>query len=343
MHSAPSANTPVIAWVAGATGYTGHELVRALCERGATVHAHIRPDSPRLAEWTERLRAYGAHVEAVPWAEEALKAALLRAAPTQVYALLGTTQKRARAAAAAGAPPADYTAVDVGLTLMLLRAAAALPEAPRFVYLSSLGADPDARGAYLRARGQVEQQLRQSTLPYTIARPSFISGSDRPESRPAERISALLADGVLGVLGALGARTLRDRLRSNSAQGLARALIRPRRRSCRRQHHRPGRGPARAGRTPLDLSAPTILISLDRQITIDTGSSVDSGQNNRSLLQAPTMPAQPSPALFEGFARVWTPVALSRQLRATAPLALELAGVGLVLFRDAAPGPRAGR
>jgi phenylpropionate dioxygenase-like ring-hydroxylating dioxygenase large terminal subunit len=53
------------------------------------------------------------------------------------------------------------------------------------------------------------------------------------------------------------------------------------------------------------------------------------------------MPAQPSPALFEGFARVWTPVALSRQLRATAPLALELAGVGLVLFRDAAGAARA--
>lgn len=43
--------------------------------------------------------------------------------------------------------------------------------------------------------------------------------------------------------------------------------------------------------------------------------------------------------MFEGFARVWTPVAMARELRRDRPLAVQLAGTRLVLFRgrDGAP------
>lgn len=41
-----------------------------------------------------------------------------------------------------------------------------------------------------------------------------------------------------------------------------------------------------------------------------------------------------SDRLFEGFANVWTPVALSSELRAGAPLGVEIAGTRVVLFRD---------
>ncbi|MBA3548122.1 MAG: hypothetical protein H0T76_16695 [Nannocystis sp.] len=37
-----------IAWVAGATGYTGRALVAALRAQNITTHAHVRPDSPAL-------------------------------------------------------------------------------------------------------------------------------------------------------------------------------------------------------------------------------------------------------------------------------------------------------
>ena len=38
-----------IAFVAGATGYTGREVVRLLAERGVRTLAHVRPDSSSSA------------------------------------------------------------------------------------------------------------------------------------------------------------------------------------------------------------------------------------------------------------------------------------------------------
>ncbi len=46
-------------------------------------------------------------------------------------------------------------------------------------------------------------------------------------------------------------------------------------------------------------------------------------------------------ALFEGFARVWTAVALASELKPGAPLAVQVAGTGVVLFRDKANTVRA--
>ncbi len=214
------------AWIAGATGYTGRSLVAHARTTGRRVHAHVRPDSPRLAEHRRRFeQELGAQVEVVAWDPDALQEALARVRPTEVYALLGTTKARAKAAAKAGAAPADYAAVDVGLTLMLMHACLKADLRPRFVYLSALGASADASSAYMRARGQVEEALRASGLPTTIVRPSFISGPDRDEARPAERIGATLSDAFLGAIGALGGGRIRDRYRSIDAATLARALV----------------------------------------------------------------------------------------------------------------------
>jgi uncharacterized protein YbjT (DUF2867 family) len=219
-------STSRVAWIAGATGYTGRELVAHARSAGARVHAHVRPDSPRLAAHQRRFEdELGAHVERTPWEPDALREALARTQPSEVYALLGTTKARARAAAKAGAPPADYAAIDVGLTLMLLDACSAAGIRPRFIYLSSLGAQTDASSAYMSARGQVEDAIRASGLPYTIVRPSFISGPDRDERRLGERFGATLSDAVLGVIGALGGGRVRDRYRSIDAAALARAMV----------------------------------------------------------------------------------------------------------------------
>jgi phenylpropionate dioxygenase-like ring-hydroxylating dioxygenase large terminal subunit len=45
--------------------------------------------------------------------------------------------------------------------------------------------------------------------------------------------------------------------------------------------------------------------------------------------------------MFEGFARVWTPIALSEELGRSKPLSFELAGTPVVLFRDAEGRPAA--
>ncbi len=217
---------PVVAFVAGATGYTGREVVRILAARGATVIAHVRPDSPRLAEWRQRFAALGARVDATPWEEAAMRATLAAVRPTHVFALLGTTRARAAAAARAGAPAADYEAVDYGLSVLLLRAAAAAPTRPRFIYLSSLGTNETTSNSYLRARARVEAEVRSSGLPYVIARPSLITGSDREESRPAERLSAVGVRLATAVLSVVGAGRLGARLRAHTGAELAQALVR---------------------------------------------------------------------------------------------------------------------
>lgn len=212
------------AFVAGATGYTGREVVRSLRERGIATVAHVRPDSPRLPDWTARFAALGARADATAWDERAMAETLRELQPAVVFALLGTTRARARAAAKRGRTE-TYETVDYGLTALLLRAAMTAGSRPRFVYLSAVGVRDGTRNAYLAARAKVESELRASGLPFTIARPSFITGPDREEHRLLERGAARIADGALRVAAALGARDLADRFGSISGATLADGLV----------------------------------------------------------------------------------------------------------------------
>lgn len=216
------------AFVAGATGYTGREVVRALRARGVETHAHVRPGSSALARVEPLFRELGAQLDTTPWDEAALTATLERVRPDIVFALLGTTKARMRDARTHGDDPSKlgYEAVDYGLTALLLRAVRASGLRPRFVYLSSAGVKEGTSNAYLAVRARFERELRESGVPYTIARPSFITGPDREEDRPLERIGSALSDASLGVLGALGAKKLRDRYRSNTAATLGASLVR---------------------------------------------------------------------------------------------------------------------
>ncbi len=216
------------AFVAGATGYTGQRVVTALRGRHIDTVAHVRPDSADLARWTGRFKDLGASIDTTPWDDGAMAATLARLRPTLVFALLGTTRARMRAVAARGGDPdeAGYEAVDYGLTALLLRAAAGCGTSPRFVYLSAAGVGPAARTAYTRVRHRAEAEIEASGLPYTIARPSFITGPDRDEDRPAERLGAMLVDAALFAAGTLGARRLQRRYGSTDASTLAAALVR---------------------------------------------------------------------------------------------------------------------
>jgi uncharacterized protein YbjT (DUF2867 family) len=212
---------PPLAFVAGATGYTGQAVVRAARARGLATHAHVRPDSPALDRWRETFGELGAVVEPTPWNLEAMTETLARIQPTQVFALLGTTRKRG------ATDGGTYESVDYGLTAMLLDACLAAGLRPRFVYLSALGADPDGRpGSYLEVRGRFEQKLFASGLPYVVARPAIVTGADRAEHRPAERLGAVVGDALLGVAGLLGARSLATKYASTTADVLGTALVR---------------------------------------------------------------------------------------------------------------------
>lgn len=216
------------AFVAGATGFTGREVVRLLVERGVPTVAHVRPDSPRLEEWKGRFSGVGAEVDATAWDKAAMMETMLRIRPAYVFALLGTTRARMHAVARSGEDPAtqSYEEVDYGLTALLIEAVKQTGLSPRVVYLSAAGVKETSRSAYYRARVKAEALLRSSGLPYTIARPSIITGPGRDDNRPLETVGAAVGDRLLSVAGLLGARRLKARYASTTNLRLAGALVR---------------------------------------------------------------------------------------------------------------------
>lgn len=211
------------AFVAGATGYVGKAVVVLLVERGVEVHAHVRPDSSRLDEHRAALSEVGAEVDTTAWTEDGMAATFARLRPDIVFGCIGTTARRRRNA---DDPTGEtYEAIDYGLTAMLIRASAQLDPKPRFVYLSSTGTGPRTGSAYLAARWKAESELRDSGVPYTIARPAIISGTDREESRPAERVAAVVGDAMLNAAARIGLRAIRNRWASLTSVELATALV----------------------------------------------------------------------------------------------------------------------
>ncbi|MBC8072031.1 MAG: NAD(P)H-binding protein, partial [Deltaproteobacteria bacterium] len=141
-----------------------------------------------------------------------------------VFALLGTTRARARADGMAAQQA--YARVDYGLTKWLIDGAASCSPRPRFVYLSALGVSQASKNAYIAARARAEAALRASGVPWTIARPAVITGADRDDERPLERVAGVVGDGVLALVGVLGGTSLRERYSSMDATTLARGLVR---------------------------------------------------------------------------------------------------------------------
>ena len=216
------------AFVAGATGYTGAQVVKELLQRGIPTVAHIRPDSSRLDFWKEHFSTLGAHVDCAAWNSEAIKSGIAIHNPTLVFALLGTTKKRAEQIKAEGGNASDesYETVDFGYTAMLIDAGIALSTQPRFVYLSALGVSENSPGAYMKARWKAEERLKENSLPYTIIQPCFITGTDRKENRPLERMGAILGDAVLSALSLVGGQALKAKFESINATTLAQAMVR---------------------------------------------------------------------------------------------------------------------
>ncbi|EDM81125.1 hypothetical protein PPSIR1_29955 [Plesiocystis pacifica SIR-1] len=211
-------------FVAGATGYTGREVVRECVERGLDTVAHVRPDSARLDHWRAHFEDLGARVDTTEWKLAAFKASFEALQPKTVYALLGTTKARGKRGERSAVPD-TYEAVDYGLTTLLLEAAVACGSRPRFVYLSAIGAEGRPLNAYMDVRKRVEAAIVGSELPHVLARPAFVSGGDREEARPTERAAAVVGDALLGIVGKLGGKGLATKYRSMTGAEVAKALV----------------------------------------------------------------------------------------------------------------------
>jgi uncharacterized protein YbjT (DUF2867 family) len=210
--------------VIGATGYVGRSLVASAARAGHEVIAHVRPESPTGDRAAAQLVAAGARVVRTPWTGEAWYRYLEANPPDRIVLALGTTSSRARAASRTGGADASQSAVDLGLTMMLVNAARTAAPETGLVYLSALGASATGN-EYLRVRATVEAALSGGPNPFTVVRPSFITGPDRGESRPVERIGAFLGNSLTALLRMGGNRRRAAKLASISGPDLASILV----------------------------------------------------------------------------------------------------------------------
>ena len=210
--------------VAGATGYVGRHVVATARAAGHEVLAHVRPDSASGDRAAAALAATGVRVLRTPWTIEAWYRLLGIELPDRLFLLLGTTAARTRAAVEAGARAATQATVDLGLTMIAVNAARMASPQTGLIYLSSLGASMTGN-EYLRVRATVEAALPTSLNPFTVVRPSFITGPDRGEVRRGERFGALGADAVSALLRVGGARRQAARWASISGSALAAILV----------------------------------------------------------------------------------------------------------------------
>lgn len=184
----------------GATGLVGsHALALALADpRVAHVVAPTRrplPAHPKLENPVVDFAALPR--DAAWWAADGALCAL------------GTTLRDAGSQAAFRRVDVDY----VVETAALARAAGATA----FALNSSLGANPGARNAYLRCKGEAEQGVEALGFPaLTVVRPSLIGG-ERARPRPMERVGIRVA----GVAAPL----LPRRWRVVPAERIARCLL----------------------------------------------------------------------------------------------------------------------
>lgn len=196
--------------VVGATGLVGGHLLEELASDPGvpTIVA------PGRRAWTPGVEGVEVTTPVVDFARPDPAAF----AGDQLFVCLGTTMKRAGSREA-------FRRVDHDAVLAV--AGAALEAGARdCLVVSSAGADPSARGFYLRVKGETEVAL--ATLPFRslhLFRPSILTG-DRGESRPAERMGILVGS-LLSPLMVGPARRYRPIAAAVVARAMARAAADP--------------------------------------------------------------------------------------------------------------------
>ncbi len=166
--------------VAGASGFIGRAIVRRLAGmpdiriRGMTrspERARQRLDLPNL-DW---VRAEVTEPSTLP---NALQAAHAIVSAVQFEGYPVENPKRGL----------TFEGIDFGGTVALLDAARKVG-VEQFVYISGAAADENATHPGFRAKGRAEQAIRESSLAYTIFRPSLVYG---PEDKVMNGFAKLL-------------------------------------------------------------------------------------------------------------------------------------------------------
>jgi uncharacterized protein YbjT (DUF2867 family) len=170
--------TSRVALVAGGSGLVGSHLLRVLAaapEYGRVLALSRRPLAFEHARVANR----------VLLRFESIEQELRGVRCDDAFCCLGTTRRAAGSEAA-------FRAVDHDLVLRFARFAREAG-AQRFIVISSVAADRNARNLYLRVKGEIEVSLQSLQFPALhVLQPSLLLGSRR-EWRPGEAAARLVA------------------------------------------------------------------------------------------------------------------------------------------------------
>jgi uncharacterized protein YbjT (DUF2867 family) len=165
------------ALIYGATGLVGSHLLELLIDDDKYDRVHLasrrssKTSSPKVKEHLGDLLDKSFY-DSLPAADD-------------IFICVGTTRAKT-------SDLSTYRAIDYGIPSKA--AEQAQKHQSRGIYVvSSMGADPKAKGFYLKIKGQMEEAVLAAKIPHTyIFRPSLIMG-DRSEFRLGEGIAKFLA------------------------------------------------------------------------------------------------------------------------------------------------------
>ena len=166
--------------VAGGTGFIGSYLCRALAERGHDVTALARSGG-EPSEGVDVATGDVTDYDSIAGAVEGQDAVVNLVALSPLFEPKGGNVMHDR--------------IHRGGTENLVRAAEDAG-VEGFLQLSALGADPDGDTAYIRAKGQAEEIVRESDLDWTIFRPSVVFGEGGEFVSFTKRLKGMFAPGV---------------------------------------------------------------------------------------------------------------------------------------------------
>ncbi|RMG69493.1 MAG: oxidoreductase [Bacteroidetes bacterium] len=194
-----------VAWIFGATGLIGRELLQLLIEDLTYTRIDIFVRRP----WEGLPGKVRVHVDPL----KDIRSLSVDSPADALFCCLGTTMAKAGSKEA-------FRRVDYTLPLEIGRWARDLG-VPHYLIVTAMGADPDSAIFYNRVKGEVERDLAALGFPQlSIAQPSLLLG-DREESRLGEG----LAQRIMPLFHGLMVGPLR-KYRAIEGQTVARALQR---------------------------------------------------------------------------------------------------------------------
>ena len=154
--------------IAGSTGYIGQHLVRRLVEQGERPRCLARDPYKAARLFT----AEQVKVAQGDTTQPETLATAMQGVDMVVHAAFITADRKE-------GPGNNYTATNVQGTENLVKAAQAAG-VKHVIEISGLGTRSDKPGSYMQGRYLAEKCLKESSLDWTIIRPSVLFGKDAP-------------------------------------------------------------------------------------------------------------------------------------------------------------------